>query len=358
MGNIQPQSYASSPGSVQPNNSVASQLANKMQSAFSGSVANPMAVSNVGNNTANSLLNPLFQVLPVQQPAQPFITAANDLGNAVTGKPLALPAATGVPVSFLDKMSDPNTVDDQYLSWKRGADYDSYLKARKYFVWKSYCNGVVDDWSAYGKWKKIWKEADTEAYRSDYRRWKEMVSATDLGLWKEWLAWKAIKKELQNQYSNKKISKRQLDKMYKEYKRWHRNCNLKSYKLYYKFTKWHEYAGAEWKNLTKYYQWRKNWSYEADCKEWEQKWKSWRRNHNDCDYRNWCDWRQWLMMKGQQTKEQADSNSSESSETKVKDNARSDDHSGHSRDYARNGRYRNYDGYYDHDGNWSFYDHH
>lgn len=156
MGNIQqPQYYPSGP--AQANNSVASQVANKMQSVFSGAPTLPAAVPNVGNSTANALLNPVFQVLPVQQPAQPFITVANDLGNLAVGRPMVSPAA-GVPVSFLDKMSDPNTVDDQYLIWKRTADYDTYLKARKYFVWKSYCNGVVDDWSAYGKWKKIWKK--------------------------------------------------------------------------------------------------------------------------------------------------------------------------------------------------------
>lgn len=380
MGNIPSASqinpYPLSPNSVYApaaTGNLTNQVASKMQAALCGGSAvypapNSATVFPAANNTtlfpatngatvypttngiANSALNPVFQVLPIQQPAQPFTTAANDIANVVGGQslvPTVPAAANGTPISFLDKMSDSAmVVDEQYIVWKRNADYDNYLKARKYFVWKQYCNGKVDDWSNYGKWKKIWKEADTEAYRNDYRRWKELFTAVDLALWKEWTAWKAIKKELQNQYvGNKKISKRELDKMYKEYKRWHRNCSMKSYKHYYKFTKWHEHAGAEWKNLNKYYQWRKNWSYNDDCKFWEQKWKAWRRNHNDCDYRNWVNWRQWLQMKGEQTKEansNSESDSSEQTKTKVKDNA----------------RYRNYDGYYDHDGNWYFYDHH
>lgn len=338
-------------------NGLTNQVAGKMQAALSGNAGVGLpaaAVYPTNSGAVNGVLNPIFQVLPVQQPAQPFAVVGNDIANIARGQSLApmAPAAAiggaGGPVSFLDKMSGSSAVvDEQYLIWKKNADYDSYLKARKYFVWKQYCGGKVDDWSNYGKWKKIWKEADNEAYRNDYRRWREVFTAVDLALWKEWIAWKAIKKELQNQYSNKKISKRDLDKLYKEYKRWHRNCSMKSYKQYYKFTKWHEHAGAEWKNLAKYYQWRKNWSYNDDCKFWEQKWKAWRRDHNECDYRNWTDWRVWLKMKGDQTKEVSEEDdSSEASSVNVKQ--------GKVKDNAR--RYRNYDGYYDHDGNWYFYD--
>lgn len=186
--------------------------------------------------------------------------------------------------------------DSDYAKWKQNADYKTYRKFRKYYQFRSFSDGKCDNWNLYGEFKRGWKSRDKDAFRADFRRWQRNWCPNEKSLWMEWLAWKSLFQTLQDQYANKKVD---TDKLWSQYRKFHRNTDVKSFKRYYGAWRWKQHAdrnGMDWKDADAYGNWYK--SNKLSGRELDDSYRRWKRNYDDSDYRHWY----WYSYEGHSSK--------------------------------------------------------
>lgn len=204
---------------------------------------------------------------------------------------------------------NPNTIDPtllkEYNDWRTAAKYDDYLSMRKYYGWKCYSNGNVDDWGSYGKWKNIWKKENASQFKSEYEKWKKSCNPNDIGtgfsLWKEWCGWKAVKKQLQDRFKLK--GDRKVDRKYRKYKRWCEKAikDLQIFLEYYKYLRWKAHAQENKYNCSDnklFSNWLNNhWGNCRSPSQVQEYYQRWSRNYYNRDYAedfaSWSDWHDW-----------------------------------------------------------------
>ena len=228
---------------------------------------------------------------------------APSITEAVPAGPNLLGALNGVaaPVQGFAQ-ADPALVQE-YNDWRNNAKFDDYLSVRKYYTWKKYCNGDVDNWTQYGKWKNIWSQEDSKQFKPEYKVWKNLTNtnflASDFQLWKEWSGWKAVKCELQKRWEQKKD--RKVGRNYRKYKRWAKKVlkDLDAFAKYYKYVQWRQHADSnkcDWKDWKGYNAWvDKHWdSCKGGLKDYYQNWSSrWNSRDFARDFDHWSDWNSW-----------------------------------------------------------------
>lgn len=177
-------------------------------------------------------------------PAAPIVpnspvTNLSGLAPSLSGVPANPPASLSgaAATQGLQVLGNAANLPKVYLEWKRYADIDDYLSARKYLTWKTHCDGrSLDDWMKYNEWKPTWNTLRSQVPYEEFDQWKKYACEDEAKKYLEWRKWRSIKQHYKCKYEP--YRQRNLTKRQKMYKKFVKRATIEEYRKYKKFLVW------------------------------------------------------------------------------------------------------------------------
>lgn len=264
---------------------------------WNATAATTPAVAGTTWTSGTQNLNPLTSGLaPISQVGNPATGLLGQIGSGASGLGSSVFSGVGnigrgaANIFPFFQGSEAETTAE-FNEWKGNADFDQYLKFRKYCQFRDFADST-DDWAEYKKFRKLWKaekKDDEPALRADYNRWKRNYHPAEKTLWIERCAWKALKDELNGTKNESgRRDSRQARKDWRKYKTFHSDADEKSFAQYYYSWQWKKHSdrdGRDWKDEDAYWRWLPR--NRLSRRRMRDAYNKWHRQYNDDDYRHW-----------------------------------------------------------------------